>query len=262
MGELFDSFDVEAIRGENITIGKYFPEVFVSETDEVFCYCGICLSNDNSYLRSVFMHPYYMHEKHSNDKSIKDKIINFYRVVDGCIVLDDYVDGEYNKTKIFKRIPAGVRFSGADCYYSVLIDGQENKELTRKIFGLTYNDSEAITSAYSKVMGIYNAYMTYPRLTRSMKNQNYCDLSSVLIPEQFPYIAFSESGYSFSHVSIWGFCRHLQVLTGQSLRTPFSQALIENEVDEDALKALFSVGRQSYSKTKVTLSELKHIFKE
>lgn len=36
MGELFERYDVEPIKGEDITIGDRFPLMFVSETDEVF----------------------------------------------------------------------------------------------------------------------------------------------------------------------------------------------------------------------------------
>ena len=36
MGELFNRYEVDAIQGKDITIGSHFPEVFVSETDEVF----------------------------------------------------------------------------------------------------------------------------------------------------------------------------------------------------------------------------------
>ena len=43
MGGLFERYHVEPVKGTDITIGNHFPEVFVSETDEVFCYLGICL---------------------------------------------------------------------------------------------------------------------------------------------------------------------------------------------------------------------------
>ncbi len=43
MGDLFNSFDIEPMRGKDITIGEHFPEVLVSDTDEFFCYLGICL---------------------------------------------------------------------------------------------------------------------------------------------------------------------------------------------------------------------------
>lgn len=45
MGELFERYDVEAVKGKDITIGDRFLEVFISDTDEVFCYPGICLND-------------------------------------------------------------------------------------------------------------------------------------------------------------------------------------------------------------------------
>ena len=90
MGELFERYDVEPVKGKDITISNQFPEVFVSERDEVFCYLGICL-NDKSR-RSTFMHPYYMQGEHSTDKKIAKEIKGFYRLADGVIILDKYVD--------------------------------------------------------------------------------------------------------------------------------------------------------------------------
>ena len=37
MGKLFDSFDIEPIKGRDITSVEHFPQVFISELDEVFC---------------------------------------------------------------------------------------------------------------------------------------------------------------------------------------------------------------------------------
>lgn len=95
MGELFDRFDVEPKKCSDITIGTNFPEIFVSERDEIICYLGICLNNDNNERRMRFMHPYYMQGQHSNDKKIANQIYGFYRLADGCIVLDSYVDNSF-----------------------------------------------------------------------------------------------------------------------------------------------------------------------
>ena len=78
MGVLFDSYDVEPIIGKDITIGKYFPEVFISESDEVFCYVGACVNDSKHSEQSLFVHPYYIEGKHSTDKHISEKIIAFY----------------------------------------------------------------------------------------------------------------------------------------------------------------------------------------
>ena len=36
MRDLFNSFDIEPMRGKDIAIGEHFPEVFISDTDEIF----------------------------------------------------------------------------------------------------------------------------------------------------------------------------------------------------------------------------------
>ena len=58
MGCLYDRYDVEPIKGKDITIGEHFPQVFISESDEVFCYTGICLNEAKQYEESPFMQPF------------------------------------------------------------------------------------------------------------------------------------------------------------------------------------------------------------
>ena len=58
MGEIFDRFEVEPQKGADITIGTHFPEIFVSDRDEIICYLGICLNEDNDERRMRFMYPY------------------------------------------------------------------------------------------------------------------------------------------------------------------------------------------------------------
>ena len=114
MGKHFDRFDVEVLQGKDIAMGKYFPGLFISDYDEVFYYAGVRLLNDVDKECNGFVFPYYMSEKQSNDSSISDEIAGFYRVIDGCIVIDDFVDcglyslkisSKYNKTDwtSFKR---------------------------------------------------------------------------------------------------------------------------------------------------------------
>ena len=252
MGELFNRFDVEVIQGKDITIGDYFPEIFVSENDEVFCYGGICLSDRERRRQASFMHPYYMIGKHSEDALISDKISAFYRIAEGCIILDNYVDSHLYKERLFKKINAGVRFPQPDSYYAVFADRVEHDGLTRAVFGLTYEELTSLLEAYAKVMGTYSDYFTYPKLTRSVRNENCCDMTDAWIPEKFPYIAFSESGYEFSHVSLWAWYRHIQLLTGCKTDSTFSRALLKYGAAEDILNRVFTIGRSIYYQTKVT----------
>ena len=109
-----------------------------------------------------------------------------------------------------------------------------------------------VAEAYAKVFGTYNDYFQYPRLTRSTRATNYCDISDVWIPEKFPYIAFKESGLDFSHVSLWGFYGHIQLLTDCRLNSVASQVLLQNGADEPLLNRVFSLGRTCWHQEKVT----------
>ena len=55
MGCLYDRFDIEPIKGKDITIGEHFPEIFISESDEIFCYTGMCLKEKAESNQSLFM---------------------------------------------------------------------------------------------------------------------------------------------------------------------------------------------------------------
>lgn len=198
------------------------------------------------------MHPYYRKGKHSTDKKIAKEIKGFYRLAEGCIILDEYVDNRFWGEHTYKKIDVGIRFPHPDTYYAVLVNHKEDTDLTRAIFGLACDELESVLEANAKIVGTYNEYFTYPKLTRSIRSMNYCDMMDVWIPEKFPYIAFSESGYEFSHISLWGCYRHVQLFTGNKLSSAISQLFVKTGVSEDVLKRLFDIGRTIYHQTKVT----------
>ena len=255
MGALFERYRVEPMKGKDITIGNHFPEVFVSETDEVICYLGICLNDESR--KYTFMHPFYMQGKHSTDKNIAKEIKGFYRLAEGCIIIDKYVDNGFGRDRLYKKLDVGIRLPYPDTYYAVLVDQKKDTELTRAVFGLACDELESVLETYAKIVGTYSEYITYPKLTRSMRSMNYCDMTDAWIPEKFPYIAFSESGYEFSHISLWGFYRHVQLFTGNQLRSAISQLFLKTGVSEAVLKRLFEIGRGIYLETKVTKDILK-----
>ena len=252
MGSLYDRFNVEPIKGRDITIGEHFPQVFISESDEVFCYTGICLNEAKQYEESPFMQPFYMHGLHSTDKTISIKIKSFYRLVNGCIVLDDYLDSEFYNDSFYKKIDCSIRFPYPDNYYSILINHQEDKDLTRAVFGLTAEELTTLLQAYSKTMGTYNEYYSYPKLTRSPRNTNFCDITNLWIPARFPYIAFAESGYDFSHVSLFCFYRHIQLLTGYKTNSTFAKALLMSGANESILDKIFNIRTEHICRTAIT----------
>ena len=251
MIKLFDRFAVDILRGKDITMGKYFPGLFISDHDEVFYYSGVRLSDDVEKKSNGFAFPYYMSEKHSTDPSIANEITGFYRVIDGCIVIDDFVDSGFYSRRFFKKIDAAVRYPSSDRRYGVFVDRKEDEELTRTIFGFTYDELTLLLEVYAKIMGTHNEWRSYPRITRSFKNEFSCDLSSMWIPESFPHIAFDEGGYHFSHVSLWGFYRQLQLLTCYRENSIFSRVLLKYGAKPEILKRLFEIGENIHYQTKV-----------
>ena len=241
---------LEPVKGNNITISDQFPVLYISDTDEVFCYPGVCMKDDAR--KMSFIHPYYMWGKHSTDKNITEKIQGFYRIVEGCIVLDEYVDNKFWGNYTYKKIAVGLRFPHPDTYFAVLVNGAEDEDLTRAVFGLTYDELKTVLGAYAGTLGNQSEYFAYPKLTRSIRSNNFCDMNDLWIPEKFPYVAFSESGYEFSHVSLWGFYRHIQLLTACKLNSSVSQLFLKTGVGESVLRRLFDIGRAVYHQAKVT----------
>ena len=108
MGHLFDRFDVEPVKGKDITIEDFDCQLFVSETDSVFYYPGMCLYDEDHRGQTSFMRPYYLRGKHSTDDIVTREVKGFYRIVDGCIVLDQYVDDRYYSDRLYKKLNCGV----------------------------------------------------------------------------------------------------------------------------------------------------------
>lgn len=157
------------------------------------------------------------YDKHSTDKKIAQEIKGFYRLTGGCIILDAYVDDAFRGERLYKKLGVGICFPHPDTYFAVLVDQKEDC-----------------------------------LLTRSMRSMNYSDMTDVWIPEKFPYVAFSESGYKFSHISLWGFYRHIQLFTGCKLGSTISQLFLKTGVSTDTLKNLFDIDQSIYYQTKVT----------
>ena len=252
MGALFDSMPGDSIKGREFVIcGQGNESVFISETDEVFCFAGIMLREDRLFPEHLNTWPYYMNGKHSTDATVKKQIMGFKRITDGRISLDRYVD-EWLENTHYKQINAHVRLPSADTYYAVYMEHEENEALTRAVFGLTYYELSQLLECYARTVGEYTDYFQYPRLTRSVRAVNFCDITEAWIPVKFPYVTFAESGYEFSHVSLWGFYRHVQLLTKNSMKSIFAQVLLNAGLDQKVLGRLFEIGRQDFLSKTIT----------
>ena len=77
------------------------------------------------------------------------------------------------------------------------------EDLTKKIFGISYDDLSQLIYHFNNCFEMITQtyYSRYPSITRAIQNDNYCDITEMWIPSGFPYIAFSESGYYYSHIS-------------------------------------------------------------
>ena len=258
MDNLFDRYEAIEQKGSDITIPDYFPAIYISEDNSIYCYIGIFLNDTQRDVR-LHMNPYYMHGKHSTDIKFTAQIKGFFRIINGFIAIDQFIDNQYHDKK-YKRIDAHIRFPvAAETYFGVLINrGDEDEVLTRAIFGLTYSELYSVLEGYAKILGTYNIYTQYPRITRSVRSMNHCDITDILIPEQFPYVTFKDSGYDFSHVSLWGFYRYIQLLINNSKTSQIGKALLEADVSETAMDAILRISDYPYYLSKVT----KNIFNE
>lgn len=198
--------------------------LYLSEYGEVFCFIGVCEINRER--RHLLSWPYYMNGKHSSKYSAQ--MLGIYRLTSGCVRLSRFLDHELYAEKKFKHlVEYAVRLPvPASCYYDVhkIGDGssynsEENEDLTRAAFGLTYQELKQLTQSYAKAFGIDNDWVQYPKITRSVSRDNYCDITGAWIPASFPYIAFSQSDYRYSHVSLYGFYHHVGALLAYGSKT-------------------------------------------
>jgi hypothetical protein len=117
--------------------------------------------------------------------------------------------------------------------------GEEDLELTRQLFGGTFDEAESCAVSLAKLFGrYYGEIIRLPRIAFSKTRENKCDLTGCLIPRNFPYIAFEQSEYDWSHVSLFGFYRLLSLLCSKNRKSAISCALQDDGIDESLLERL------------------------
>lgn len=255
--DFYQQLDSIEQSGKDIVIPSFpYDAIYLSEHGELFCYVGVYSKDkDNIFERW----PHFLVGKHSKDCN---KYINgFFRIKDGCILLSEFIDHEFYNDKKYKSLNKYVVHLPVanSCYFGVQkrIETnnswcfEENEELTRACFGLTFDELSYLTKFYAENFGIYNDYIQFPRLTRSMKNDNFCDITEIWIPPKFPYIAFGDSGYDFSHVSLFGFYRHIGALL--SIRyTPLAQIFKNDTSLEEIIRKVVRINDYFSFERKVT----------
>lgn len=133
--------------------------------------------------------------------------------------------------------------TGTSSYFGVIraADSAEDIELTREVFGATLEEIEVVARAFSKVIGRgYQEIVRLPRSTFSKTQSNACDLTRVLIPKNFPYLAFEQAQYAWSHVSFHGFYRLLSFTCRDTESSPIAKAMVDSGVELQTLSRLVS----------------------
>jgi hypothetical protein len=221
--------------GSELSINDAISFFYISERNSIFCYTGIKRNDE----RETYIDSFPVSLNMKNKTKMNDI---FLRINKGCIIFDSflnedsYKDVKYKKLKCILQLPIG-----ATTYFCVSdhieehgsLRFTENRLLTSEVFGMCYDELDGLLEAYSKIMHTNTQYNRYPRLTRSNKKDNLCDLTGLWIPMNFPYIAFEQSDYDFSHVSLWGFYRNVGLLCRSSV---FYNALLSEGADKEALK--------------------------
>lgn len=218
LSQFYNNLQSDEKLGKDIVIPEsHFGALYLSENGEAFCYIGVCETCEDR--RDMLSWPYYMHGKHTRKYSTQ--MLGMYRLASGCILLSRFLDHELYAKKKFKHLDKYfVRLpQPANCYYGIIKSGdaneyefEENEDLIRAVFGLTYQELGQLTESCARAFGVCNDWIQYPKITRSVNRSNYCDITGDWIPASFPYIAFSQSIYRYSHVSLCGFYHYIGVL--------------------------------------------------
>jgi len=241
---LYDRYDCKSQVGAKFYIPEHFPAIYISEDNKVICYTGI-RTRDARDDTSIEMQPYYLKGKHSFGNKTSNEIVGFYRVAKGRVVLDEFIDNHWLfKDKAIKQVDnVGIILPiAARTYYTIWVNHEEDDVLARAVFGVTCDELHQLLKIFEKNSGnnYYDRY-SYPRMTRS-NSTNFCDITDMLIPRHFPYVAFNESGYVFSHVSLFGFYQLLSQYAHLFLFCNLDDLLDKVSFSEIAKKALLQTG--------------------
>lgn len=215
----YEQMNVKPKLGKNIVLADSPSNIYISEEGEVFCYTGTLEIYEQTQ-PNAFTSKWYGYKT----KTFENKILGFFRITQGCLILDEFLDQTKYKDIKFKKLEHNLYLPyGNKRYFGVSKDWNsvDTEGVTREIFGLTQLELNEVLEAYARTFGLYKrdkiAYLLqtrekniYPYCTSSNEKDNYCDITDMWIPPTFPYIKFSNNKYS--HVSLHGFYKHLASL--------------------------------------------------
>lgn len=200
----------------------------------IYCFVGYQREDQKSDL------PYYSPSVGLRDLGGR-KSFGFVKLSHGTLMRSSFLsDDEFYRIITNRRVDFP---QGANSYFGIISQEEQEEDiaLCHAIFGGTSEDIATLSVAVAKLTGRSHHEMArLPRLTFSKTKNNSCDLTNCLIPKNFPYIAFADSQYDWSHVSLHGFYRLICILCGNSSRSPAWQYLIEEGIQEDFLRKVVS----------------------
>lgn len=221
------------VLGADIDISSWRGREIVADVDgNIECFVGYRRS------KQPFDLPYYAPSVALHDADGR-RSYRFVELRRGMLTNSRFLrdDGHY-QVRVDRSL---VLPSGADTIFGVFErqTGEEDVDLTRRLFGGTRDDIESVASALASVMGRgYREIFRLPRVTFSRTRSNCCDLAGCLIPRDFPYLAFEDSQSDWGHVSLYGFYRLLSLLCPIGKNSAIGRALLEAGISEDVLKLL------------------------
>lgn len=250
MGKLYEKIEEEEIICKDILLPECFPAIYIDKYDNIYCYYGIL--DKNRFLLDSY--PYWLEKQKPIDA--KKYIRGYFRLENGTISVDkEFIDekGLFKEQTKCKKIPAILQLPSTNnnpygVYYKKSKEIEE--ELTKKVFGMSYEDLSQLIYHFNNCFKLTTQtyYSRYPSITRAIQKDNYCDITEIWIPAGFPYIAFSESGYYYSHISLYGFYQQVKFITLNYIESSVSKRLIEDGLNSKVLDNLFKIRKNHISR--------------
>ena len=209
-----------------------------SSSGEAYCYVGYRKEfqpDDNAY--------------YDISVAIQDSVgpteRRFVRLKGGTLTLESFFAPDEPIQLIenhFLSLPKGsVSFFGARDRSTWV----ENKELTQQLFGATHAELMVVADCFGNLTGRKSdGYFKAGRVSFSRTRNNYCDICGCLIPSEFPYLAFEQLPYAWSHVSLYGFYRLLALMCSSCEQEPIYRGLLNLGVESVVLDRLVAAGSQ------------------
>jgi hypothetical protein len=221
----------QGVLGKDIDLSSWRDsQIALDGNGRTYCYVGYKSEDQQSHL------PYFSPSVALRDRDGRTSF-RFVGLFRGALSLSGFFrDDQHYRILDDRRV---VLPRGASSYFGVISrqDGQEDVALTRAVFGGTSVEIESVATALAKLCGRSHHEMAHlPRLTFSKTQDNRCELSACLIPKNFPYIAFEDAQYDWSHVSLYGFYRLMSFLRPASRSSPISQALLDAGATDELLE--------------------------